>query len=228
GSSGGRASLTAGSISSRTRFSRRRSPIRRCRFFTKEARDVVRIAAAPNGDTEAHDVDWSDPDLAVSWDAFPEDGEWLMATGAERALIDRLAHDCLRLNDEGLTTAIFQGLITSADAIYHLKRLGRNRYLCAPKKMPAHEVEIEDDIMKPLVSGPEAKRYEEPETETHVLFPYERDAGGQMKLIPAAEMAKRFPKAWTYLKSWEKELRKRERNAFDDERWYRFGRNQNI
>ena len=101
-----------------------------------------------------------------------------MATGAERALIERLAHDCLRLDDPSLTTAILSGLqITSADHIYHLERLGTDRYLCTPKGKGAvpYEVEIEDAIMKPLVSGPEAKRYEEPETDTYLLFPYERE-----------------------------------------------------
>ena len=43
------------------------------------------------------------------------------------------------------------------------------------RRAAPYEVEIEDAIMKPLVSGPEAKRYEEPETDTFLLFPYERD-----------------------------------------------------
>jgi hypothetical protein len=91
-----------------------------------------------------------------------------------------------------------------------------------------YEVKIEDAIMKPLVSGPEAKRYEEPETDIYLLFPYERDARGAVRLIPSDELAQRFPNAWAHLCRWEQELRKRESNAFDDKTWYRFGRNQNI
>lgn len=197
-------------------------------FFTHEPNKTVRIAVAPNGDAEAHDVDWSDPDLAVPYEAFPEDGEWLMATGAERALIGRLARDCLRLDDPQLTSGITVGIQTSADAIYHLKRLGRNRYLCSPKKKEAYEVAIEDAIMKPLVSGPEVKRYEEPETDTYLLFPYERDAGGRRRLIPAEEMAKHFPNAWAYLKSWEKELRKRENSKMDGPEWWAYNYPKNL
>ena len=197
-------------------------------FYTREPRDIVRIAEAPKGDMV--DTDWSDPGLAVPYGAFSDDGEWLMATGAERALIERLAHDCLRLDDQALTNAIFQGLITSADHIYHLKRLGTDRYECTPKGKGAksYEAEIEDTIMKPLVSGPEAKRYEEPETNTYLLFPYERSARGAMRLISAADMSRRFPMAWAHLRKWERELRGRESNAFDDDKWYRFGRSQNI
>jgi hypothetical protein len=197
-------------------------------FFTKEPGESVRVATAPNGDSEAHDVDWSDDDLAVRWEAFPEDGEWLMATGADRALIDRLARDCIRLDDPRLTSGITVGIQTSADAIYHLVRVGTDRYLCAPRRAQAYEVQIEDAIMKPLISGSEAKRYEEPRTDSYLLFPYERDAGGQMRLIPGADMARRFPRAWAYLTIWERDLRRRERGAFDDDQWYRFGRNQNI
>lgn len=105
-----------------------------------------------------------------------------------------------------------------------------DRYLCTPKgkTVEAYEVEIEDAIMKPLVSGPEAKRYEEPETNTYILFPYERGGRGAMRLIPALEMVERFPMAWEHLRKWEKELRARESDAFDDDEWYRFGRSQNI
>ena len=41
-------------------------------------------------------------------------------------------------------------------------------------------------------------------------------------------MKARFPHAWVYLLKHEAALRSRERGAFDDDEWYRFGRNQNI
>ena len=198
-------------------------------FFTHEANDCVRFALSPNG--EMADVDWSNLDLAVTYEKLPETGEWLIATGPERALIERLSRDCLRLDDRTLTAGIIVGIQTSADYIYHLERLGADRYRCTPKGRtapPSYAVEIEDAIMKPLVSGPEAKRYEEPETDTYLLFPYERTAGDAMQLIPAKAMARRFPKAWTHLQRWETELRARESKAFDDDAWHRFGRNQNI
>ena len=60
---------------------------------------------------------------------------------------------------------------------------------------------------------------------------------GRMALIPPAEMTTRFPKAWTHLLKFEEPLRAREQSKdrqgnlvkpFDDEEWYRFGRNQNL
>ncbi len=159
----------------------------------------------------------------MPYDFVPETGEWLIATGAERALIERLARDCVRLDDPSLTSGIIVGIQTSADHIYHLERLGTGRYKGTPKGKGAvpYEVEIEDTIMKPLVSGPEAKRYEEPETDTYLLFPYERDAHGIMRLIPANDMALRFPRAWAHLRRWEENLRRRENGKMDrDEDWW--------
>jgi hypothetical protein len=88
-------------------------------------------------------------------------------------------------------------------------------------------VELEDAIMKPLVSGSEAKRFLEPQTDTYLLFPYRVDDEGA-KLLTPAEMAADFPKAWAYLKGFEVELRARESKKFDDDEWYRMGRNQNL
>ncbi|MFT4275460.1 MAG: Eco57I restriction-modification methylase domain-containing protein [Rhodopseudomonas sp.] len=197
-------------------------------FFTREPCETVRFFPAPDG--ELTGIDWLDPQLAVPYEALPDEGEWLVATGADRTLIERLSDHCLRLDHPSLTTAIFQGLITSSDHIYHLKRTGPNRYTMKSKGKHSNpdEVLIEDAIMRPLISGSNAKRYESPETETYLLFPYERDARGTMRLISAEEMTNRFPLAWAHLNRWKKELCKREANSFNDDAWYRFGRNQSI
>jgi hypothetical protein len=81
--------------------------------------------------------------------------------------------------------------------------------------------------MHPLVSGPEAKRYQTPDTSTFLLFPYEPDKG-KVRLLTLMEMESRFPKALSHLLHYEKVLRSREGGKFNDDQWYRFGRNQNI
>ena len=90
--------------------------------------------------------------------------------------------------------------------------------------------------MHPLVSGEEAKRYQHPSTDTHIVFPYMIDAE-RSRLLTQVEMAANFPRAWAYLRKHETTLRTREKfsepledrsGPFDDDQWYRFGRNQNI
>ena len=41
-------------------------------------------------------------------------------------------------------------------------------------------------------------------------------------------MQEEYPKTWKYLKRFERLLRARESNSFDDNEWYPFGRHQNI
>ncbi len=204
-------------------------------FYSKRPSELIEIFPAPDGDL-SH-VAWSNNATSIARNKLAFDKRWLMLDEKEKQLVDRLDGRCRPLSDPVYTTNIYQGLITSADAVYHLEKVGPDRYLCTPSKdegLP-YEVEIEDAIMKPLVSGVEAKRYQLPVTNTYLLFPYKLENG--VKLLTEKEL-ERFPKAWRYLKSWERNLRRRERYAkplddgrvgpFDDHQWYRFGRHQNL
>jgi hypothetical protein len=207
-------------------------------FFTKKPNEAIRVVDAPKG--VIPNDPWGDPTRRLPYGKQIFGDRWLLLTGKERALIDRLYERCKRLDNPTHTKQIFQGLITSADAIYHLKRIGPGRYLCQPEgkpKPPPYEVEIEEALMKPLVSGAEAKRYVEPHTETFLLFPYQVDEEGA-HLINETTMRESYPKAWTYLSSYRDILQlreaKRDKNGnvteapFDDASWYRFGRHQNL
>ena len=102
---------------------------------------------------------------------------------------------CDRLGSPQVTAGIFQGLITSADSIYHLRRLGAGRYTTAS----GEEVALEDELMLPLVSGKDVSRWSTPHPAWHILFAYAPAAGGDMRLIAAPEMVVSYPLAWAYL-----------------------------
>ncbi len=191
-------------------------------FFTKMSNDSIRITEAPRGDIPT--APWVAPGAALPYGRQDFGERWLLLTGVERALIDRLAKRCKRLDAPKHTSSIFVGIQTSADAIYHLRRLGPGRYLCTPDgkpKPPPYEVKIEDALMKPLVSGAEAKRYVEPITDTYLLFPYRPGPNGTVRLIDETAMRTEFPKAWGYLTSYEDSLRGRENGKMDIEtKWW--------
>lgn len=189
---------------------------------------VVRVADAPDG--EVGSDPWARRDSALPYGRLGFGDRWLMLSGAERDLIDRLEARCTRLDDATVTSAIFVGLQTSADSIYHLERKAPGRYLSKASGTSAKpkEVRIEDAIMHPLVSGSEAKRYAAPQTGTYILFPYSPDADGRIRLIPADEMERDYPLAWAYLRKHEEALRGRESGKFDDVGWHQFGRTQNL
>lgn len=195
-------------------------------FFGGQACGAIRFHLAPDGDVTP--VDWTASDVeSIAYDELSETKPWNLVPKNERDLFDKLSISNNFLGDESVSKQIFQGLITSADYVYSLQKIAPNRYLQKGPKADGVEHEIEDEIMHQLVSGPEAKRYQKPKTDVYILFPYVLE-DGSVRIHTEGEMESLFPKAWAYLKRFEDNLRGREENGFDDEHWYRFGRNQNI
>ncbi|MEQ9109553.1 MAG: Eco57I restriction-modification methylase domain-containing protein [Rhodospirillaceae bacterium] len=214
-------------------------------FYSKKSNKAVCISPALDGDVTT--LNWEDDDNSVPYQELSSEESWILLSKEERTLIKRLEKTCKRLDSKSITKNIFVGIQTSADSIYHLKRLDKNHYLCSPqgKNNSPYQVEIEDTLMKPLVSGPVAKRYTEPDTYTYILFPYEVTTRGT-SLIQQDRFSNQFPKAWRYLQTYEDKLRKREatldkkgdfkldkkghplKAPFNDNHWYRFGRHQSL
>jgi hypothetical protein len=198
-------------------------------FFTKSPNDVIKITFAPNGTIPERPWDQPGSTLAYGHQIFGD--RWLLLTGRERALIDRLYERCQRLDNTAHSKNIFVGIQTSADAIYHLRRLGPEHYICTPKgnnAPPPYEVQIEDDIMKPIVSGADVQRYVTPVTDTFLLFPYRVDDAG-VHLNSRTDMGEKYPKAWAYLLTYEQDLRDREGGKMNqDEGWWAYNYPKNL
>ena len=197
-------------------------------FYSRRPNDRVAVVKAPDG--VVAESPWEAEDITLSYDRLSFNDRWLLATGVERDLIDKLTRTGRRLDDRSLTRNIFVGIQTSADRIYHLKRLGPNRYEEKPPKgeRRGRIIAIEDTIMKPLVSGVQAKRYLDPQTNTHLLFPYTAQ-DRYMELIPAAIMQTEYPLAWRYLMGHEVDLRARENHKMNtDDGWWAYNYPKNL
>ncbi|EAL4634193.1 class I SAM-dependent DNA methyltransferase, partial [Campylobacter jejuni] len=127
---------------------------------------------------------------------------------------------------------VFVGLQTSKDSVYFLKDCQENKIsVKGYSKELDKEVEIEKEILKPLLMGDSFHRYEKPISNSMVLFPYcgqDNTDVKKMCLYDENELKSKFPKAWEYLKECESILRARENGRFDNEKWYQFGRTQGI
>jgi len=122
-----------------------------------------------------------------------------------------------------LTEKIFQGLVTSADPVYILRKTNQGYY----SKYLEEHVELEDHFMKPLLKGGEIKRYKIDFQNLYIIFPYQIQ-DGKAELIPPKKLKANYPKVWEYLKRCEDKLRGREKGKMDHEGWYGYGRTQNI
>ncbi|MCA3424503.1 MAG: Eco57I restriction-modification methylase domain-containing protein [Roseomonas sp.] len=188
-------------------------------FFTKTPNPAIRFLPAPEG---AVTPDWSNPDQAVPYKTLPAGDAWTLLPRREREVMAALTQRCDRLDD---VAAIIVGLQTSADDIYHLRKLAAGRYATAS----GVEVAIEDAIMLPLVSGKDVSPWATPQPEWHILFPYGPDAAGRMALLEAATMQASYPQAWRYLRKNEQALRARDSGKLDkDERWWGYVYPKNL
>ncbi len=111
-------------------------------FFARTPTEAIRVAEAPRGPSQIPPDPWVAGGV-LAWGEQDHGDRWVMLAGEARALIDRLVRNCRPLVHPTVTTQIFVGVQTSADAIFHLDRLGPGRYRCRPPgspRPPANEV----------------------------------------------------------------------------------------
>jgi len=87
-------------------------------------------------------------------------------------------------------------------------------------------VQLEKDIVKPIIKASTCKNGQEPLTEV-VLFPYKK-INGKHQIIPEKELADTYPLACQYLQSVRIELDKRDNGKPNKVAWYAFGRSQGL
>lgn len=191
-------------------------------FYRGRPGHAIACLFAPDGKVAG--TNFAKADALVPYADLKSEKPWIFAPLIERRLLEKLEENCPKLGDEH---TIIVGVQTSADHIYHLRKLGPGRYVQKAGRGEEREVAIEDDLMRPLVSGEEAKRYQAPRTDIHILYPYEI-VKGRARLFSTSEIEATYRMGWEYLCQNEAALRRREGSSFDDPRWHRFGRNQNT
>jgi hypothetical protein len=195
-------------------------------FFTKSPNDAVQCVFLPTGQDDLLTTDWATVPDAVPYAELLASEPWWFMTNEERALLKNLRQKSITLQES--CKGIIVGIQTSADDIYHLERLAPGRYRQHPKNTLPIEVEIEDALMHPLVSGTEIKRYQKPLTSTFLLFPYDLSSK-KPRLWTKQEMSSRFPQGWHYLTSHESALRAREESKMDaNESWWAYNYPKNL
>lgn len=193
-------------------------------FFTGCPQVNVRLHPAPAGSEDVLGLDWAAVS-SVPYEELKPAQAWEFIAENDRMLIEKLRTNCTTL--EATCNGIMVGIQTSADSIFHLERLAPGRYRSFADKHHPVEVVIEDALMRPLVSGPEAKRYQSPATQTWLLFPY-RLEGDTPKLFTEQEMQEQFPCGWKYLQTHEAALRGRESGKMDKPSWYGYVYPKNL
>ncbi len=149
--------------------------------------------------------------------------EWNFPVGRGADLFEKLSKMPVKLGD--IAGRIFQGLVTGADPVFILSDHSKGKYL-SEATQELHR--IESDLMHPLCKGSlNIRRYHVSELNRSILFPY-KYVQGKAELLTAKELADLYPNAWEYLQINRTALESRERGKWKHNRWYAFGRSQNL
>lgn len=169
-----------------------------------------------------------------------DDGYWSLMPPNELAVFNKLAAEADTRIEE-VTDAVFQGIRTSANQIYVVEVLDADRIessdaggtVTIVPSGSSDEFTIETDLLRPFLKGSDVDRWRGNWTGQHVIFPYHvdnrEDGGLEARLYDEVELSENLPLTWDFFKAHEAQLRARERGSWEDsERWWEFGRTQNL
>lgn len=122
----------------------------------------------------------------------------------------------------------YQGIATGMDNVFFLKNCSIEKGILTGYSDEKEDwVEIEEQTCKMLLKGDQVHRYQKLSTDIYVVFPY-RLKGNKYLLYEKKYFKSNFPLAYAYLKTFESELRNREKGKFDNESWFQFSRKQGM
>ena len=196
-------------------------------FYCGSPVESIRCIFAPDGKEQLVGRRWDTDSDSFSYKDLPRSGPWVFVPKKEEAFLEKLKRNCSELGAISGLVVGFRGIETGGDRFFQFNKVapGKYRQIAASQ---IEEWELEDQLLKPLVSGPHAKRYEYPNTDVFVLFPWKIE-NDRPRLISQAEMMSQYPQVWKYLISFEDELRAREKGYMDkDDGWWGYNRPMNL
>lgn len=148
---------------------------------------------------------------------------WQLAVGKRRALLDELSSGGPAL---GEVARIAKGAGTNADPVYvfdevrDAARDGAEVY----SRALGEWVRLERGLLRPCLRGRDVRAFGSVGDQPLCLVPYARDG----RLLPPAELERRWPACAAYFERCRAPLEARERGRFRGDTFYRFGRPQNL
>ncbi len=143
-----------------------------------------------------------------------QNGEWNFISGNDQELLSKLSS--IKDTLETTTDRIFQGLKTSADKIFIVRKKAESKNnfeIFCPQNEKSYKVEKK--LFHPLIKGGDSRGYIFAETDRLILFPYENSL-----LITEDKLKKHYPFTYEYLKEHKSYLENRENGKMKTQKWY--------
>ncbi len=110
---------------------------------------------------------------------------------------------------EDVCESIFQGVVTGVDEIYFLQKqdnIGDGKTISVYSERLQKSINIEKEIIKPMLKGEDISRYSIPEFNYYCIYPYKL-VSGKTVILEENEFSEKYPLAYEYLASFKNELR---------------------
>ncbi len=161
----------------------------------------------------------------IKYDKLGSD-KWNLNSKKITNILEKLNKQPFKVKD--IFARISQGIASGADNIFLIKGKKGNNLIKGYSKALDKIIEIESDLVKPILKGEDVAKYKNLKNNYFVIFPYFIKKGKGIQMTE--EYIKiNFPKAYQYLKENENYLRNREKGKFNNSKeWFLFSRKQGM
>ncbi|OYR73485.1 Eco57I restriction-modification methylase domain-containing protein [Halorubrum ezzemoulense] len=123
----------------------------------------------------------------------------------------------------GVSQQILQGMKSGDNDVLFVELIERGEDDTIRSPANGERYTIESDLVEPIILGKNIHRYEPPQTDLGVIYPYESTEDGT-EIIPENELQNKYPKTYSYFVDFEDRLRGRQSEHMRYETWYALNR----
>lgn len=161
---------------------------------------------------------------------------WVLYTDKHKHLLDKITRNTKTLGKIVGDDYIFNGIQTSANKVYIFVPTGHDRSTFTFTAFNGQSYQIEKAVTKPYFKTAQGvdslNTYRTFAPNARVVFPYKKDANGNLALIPLKTIKRQYPFFYKFLMDAKAELAKPSRDIkptpVTPDEWYRYGRHQSL
>ena len=150
------------------------------------------------------------------------DDIWIFQNPKIKDIMNKMEKNSVKLKD--VCDRIFQGIRTSANEIYVLKKSNEKNYY---SDYLNEEISIENGLLHKFVKGNEIRKWINIHRNLYVLIPYEI-INNKASLISEENLKEKYPQTYEYLLKCKKFLENRENGKMKGPSWYGFVYPKNL
>lgn len=143
---------------------------------------------------------------------------WALTGPKEREILDKMRVEGTEISE--MLEYLSEGIVSGDNKVLFVEIVRRDTdYTRVRCELNDEEYVLESELVKPLLKGDDIHRYESPETDVGVIYPYEIK-GGEHSLISEPRLKNEFPDTFAYLSEHKERLADRGTGNMRYNSWY--------